>query len=194
MIQSFFSRIILSLTLKNLQLPSNELGFITLFACFTNYSFFPWKILRSKVCYDHVVRLLWDVLRVIAMPGFLQFSCIHSCRAEYRKLRAKPLDWDMRLSIALGSARGVSYLHHDCIPHIIHRDIKTSNILLDEEMEAHVADFGLAKLISPQETHVTTIVAGTLGYLPPGEIFHQQSRQSSIELPGFNLFLSKVYG
>lgn len=149
-----------------LQLPSNELGFITLFACFTNCSFFPWKILRSKVCYGHVV----------AMPGFVQFSCIHSCRAEYRKLRAKPLDWDLRLSIALGSARGVSYLHHDCIPHIIHRDIKTSNILLDEEMEAHVADFGLAKLISPQETHVTTIVAGTLGYLPPGEISNQQSR------------------
>jgi serine/threonine protein kinase len=99
--------------------------------------------------------------------------------ADYATRNMEPLDWDLRFKIALGVARGLSYLHHDCIPHIIHRDIKCSNILLDEQMEAHVADFGLAKFINPNETHVTTVAAGTLGYLPPGESISQN-------MPGFD--------
>ncbi|MCO5607915.1 hypothetical protein L7F22_062117 [Adiantum nelumboides] len=79
----------------------------------------------------------------------------------------KPLDWPIRHGIALGVARGLEYLHHDCNPRIIHRDITTSNILLDANLQAHISDFGLARILGLSDTHVTATVAGTFGYIAP---------------------------
>ncbi|KAJ6800539.1 proline-rich receptor-like protein kinase PERK9 [Iris pallida] len=77
------------------------------------------------------------------------------------------LDWATRVKVAAGAARGIAYLHEDCHPRIIHRDIKSSNILLDNNFEAQVSDFGLARLALDAATHVTTRVMGTFGYLAP---------------------------
>ncbi|KAL7196954.1 hypothetical protein ACSBR1_036878 [Camellia fascicularis] len=69
--------------------------------------------------------------------------------------------------IALGAAQGLAYLHHDCKPKIIHRDIKSNNILLDENFEAHVGDFGLAKIIDMPQSMSMSAVAGSYGYIAP---------------------------
>ncbi|KAE8704836.1 LRR receptor-like serine/threonine-protein kinase HSL2 [Hibiscus syriacus] len=80
------------------------------------------------------------------------------------------LDWPKRFTIAIGAAQGIAYLHHDCVPTIVHRDVKSNNILLDEEMRPRVADFGLAKTLHVQAGNgdgAMSRVAGTHGYIAP---------------------------
>ncbi|CAN6287412.1 unnamed protein product [Urochloa humidicola] len=80
---------------------------------------------------------------------------------------SRAIGWPDRLRICVGSARGLGFLHHGFVSHLTHGDMKSSNILLDEEMQPRVSDFGLARIISGYETHVRTSVSGELGYVPP---------------------------
>nr|KYP58374.1 Serine/threonine-protein kinase PBS1 [Cajanus cajan] len=80
----------------------------------------------------------------------------------------EPLDWDSRMKIALGAARGLAYLHEDCNPCVIHRDFKSSNILLEYDFTPKVSDFGLARTaLNEGRKHIPTHVIGTFGYLAP---------------------------
>jgi len=76
----------------------------------------------------------------------------------------EPLDWDARMKIALGAARGLAYLHEDCNPCVIHRDFKSSNILLEYDFTPKVSDFGLARTaLNEGNKHISTHVIGTFG-------------------------------
>ncbi|XP_062228665.1 LRR receptor kinase SERL2-like isoform X2 [Phragmites australis] len=108
------------------------------------------------------------------------------------RLKGKPpLDWVTRKRIALGAARGLLYLHEQCDPKIIHRDVKAANILLDDYCEAIVGDFGLAKLLDHRDSHVTTAVRGTVGHIAPEYLSTGQSSDKT-DVFGFGILLLEL--
>jgi serine/threonine protein kinase len=99
---------------------------------------------------------------------YMKWGSLESVFHDKSKGGGSRLDWAARKKIAIGSARGLAFLHHSCIPHIIHRDMKSSNVLIDENFEARVSDFGMARLVNALDTHLSvSTLAGTPGYVPP---------------------------
>ena len=110
---------------------------------------------------DTIHKLLLNIHRLHILLSNSSFSIFLG------PTKKKKLDWETRLQIALGAAQGLAYLHHDCSPRIIHRDVKSSNILLDKDFEAHLTDFGIAKVLCSSKSHTSTYIMGTIGYIDP---------------------------
>ncbi|KAK1371168.1 Protein kinase domain-containing protein [Heracleum sosnowskyi] len=111
---------------------------------------------------------------------FMSNGSLHEYLFNSRSIsKGKGLDWPMRKNIILDVAKGLEYLHYGIKPAIYHRDIKSTNILLDSDMKARVADFGLAKQNTEGQSHFTTRVAGTYGYLAPEYALYGQLTEKS---------------
>ncbi|CAF2091287.1 hypothetical protein BRARA_F03661 [Brassica rapa] len=127
--------------------------------------------------------------RMLVYPYMPNGSVADRLRDSYGD---KPsLDWNRRICIALGAARGLVYLHEQCNPKIIHRDVKAANILLDESFEAIVGDFGLAKLLDQRDSHVTTAVRGTIGHIAPEYLSTGQSSEKT-DVFGFGILILEL--
>lgn len=123
----------------------------------------------GKIRHRHIVKLLGfcsnqqtNLLVYEYMQNGSLGDLLHGTKSGY-------LQWDTRYKIAIEAAKGLCYLHHDCCPRILHRDVKSNNILLDSNFEAHVADFGLAKFLQDlgENSQCMSSVAGSYGYIAP---------------------------
>nr|KYP61378.1 LRR receptor-like serine/threonine-protein kinase HSL2 [Cajanus cajan] len=128
----------------------------------------------SNIRHKNIVKLLCCISNEDSLLLVYEYLENHSLdRWLHKKSKTSPvsgsvLDWPKRLHIAIGAAQGLCYMHHDCLSPVVHRDVKTSNILLDSQFNAKVADFGLAKmLMKPEEFATMSAVAGTFGYIAP---------------------------
>ncbi|VAH21365.1 unnamed protein product [Triticum turgidum subsp. durum] len=118
-----------------------------------------------------------------------------SMPARAPSVRRAPLNWPARVRVAVGAARGLSYMHHECSPPVVHRDVKCSNILLDAELNAKVADFGLARMLveaagtTPHDT--MSAVAGTFGYMAP-ECAYTRKANEKVDVYSFGVVLLEL--
>lgn len=127
--------------------------------------------------------------RLLVYPFMANRSVAYQLRE--RTAGEAELGWPHRKEIALGAARGLAYLHHHCNPRIIHRDVKAANVLLDENLQAVVGDFGLAKLVDNQNTHVTTVVRGTMGHIAPEYLSTGKSSEKT-DVFGYGIMLLEL--
>ncbi|XP_038718316.1 proline-rich receptor-like protein kinase PERK15 [Tripterygium wilfordii] len=121
----------------------------------------------SRIHHRHLVSLVGYCITGAHRMLVYEFVPNNTLEFHLHRKDGPTMTWATRVKIAVGAAKGLAYLHEDCHPKIIHRDVKAANILLDDNFEAKVADFGLARSSLDTETHVSTRVMGTFGYMAP---------------------------